>query len=145
MRADEQMNKLKSRVGTTMSADEAKKIAAATRIQAHYRGHVVRKAMRLYRIGGTISEVLYSPAAYGVDLTSRNAPKPRARINANVCVVKNTMWLFGGIVEIGDREVSSASGSSPRPIDALQCLLLKQWSAKINADSGMHRPHLCMA
>jgi hypothetical protein len=50
-------------------------------------------------------QVLYSPAAYGVDLSSQNAPKPRARINANMCVVKNTLWLFGGIVEIGDKEV----------------------------------------
>lgn len=50
-------------------------------------------------------QVLYSPAAYGVDLASQNAPKPRARINANLCVVKNTLWLFGGIVEIGDKEV----------------------------------------
>lgn len=88
-----------------MSDDEAKKVAAVTKIQAHYRGHVVRKAMRLYRIGGKISEVLYSPAAYGVDLSSQNAPKPRARINANICVVKNKLWLLGGIVEIGDREV----------------------------------------
>lgn len=102
------MSKLKARVGATMS-DEARKAAAATRIQAHYRGHVVRKAMRLYRIGGTISEVLYSPAAYGVDLSSKNAPKPRARINANMCVVKNKLWLFGGIVEIGDREVRATA------------------------------------
>eukprot|EP00892_Ulva_mutabilis_P009626 jgi/Ulvmu1/7035/UM033_0094.1 len=104
--AGEQMNQLKARVGTTMSDEEVKKVAAATRIQAHYRGHVVRKAMKLYRIGGQMSEVLYSPAAYGVDLSSQNAPKPRARINANICVVKNTLWLFGGIVEIGDREVT---------------------------------------
>lgn len=79
--------------------------AAAQRIQAHYRGHVVRTAFKLYKIGGTISEVLYSPAAYGVDLSSRNAPKPRARINAGMCVVRNHMFLFGGIVEIGDEEV----------------------------------------
>lgn len=52
-----------------------------------------------------VAQVLYSPAAYGVDLSSQNAPKPRARINANMCVVKNTLWLFGGIVEIGDKEV----------------------------------------
>lgn len=100
------MSKLKARVGTTVSDEDAKQIAAATRIQAHYRGHVVRQAMKLYRIGGKISEVLYSPAAYGVDLSSQNVPKPRARINANICVVKNKLWLFGGIVEIGDREVS---------------------------------------
>jgi hypothetical protein len=97
--------KLQARLGRVVTDEEAAKIAAATRIQAHYRGHVVRKAMKLYRIGGMISEVLYSPAAYGVDLSSQNSPKPRARINANMCVVKNTLWLFGGIVEIGDQEV----------------------------------------
>jgi hypothetical protein len=100
------MEDLIARVGKLMTDKEASKDAAATCIQAHYRGHVVRKAFKIYKIGGAMSEVLYSPAAYGVDLSSRNAPKPRARINANMCVVKNVLWLFGGIVEIGDKEVS---------------------------------------
>ena len=94
------------RVGTLATDDDAsKRAAAATRIQASYRGHVVRQAFKVYQTGGAISEVLYSPAAYGVDLSSKAAPKPRARINASACVVKNTLWLFGGCVEIGDREV----------------------------------------
>lgn len=93
-------------LGAVLTDDEARRQVAATRIQAHYRGHVVRQAYKLYRVGGAISEVLYSPAAYGIDLSSRAAPKPRARINANMAVVKNTLWLFGGIVEIGDREVT---------------------------------------
>lgn len=50
--------------------------------------------------------MLYSPAAYGVDLTTANLPKPRGRINAGVVVLKNTLWLFGGIVEIFDKEIT---------------------------------------
>ena len=101
------MEAMTQRLGTvTCNPQEAARTEAATRIQAHYRGHVVRKAFKVYRMGGTISEVLYSPAAYGVDLSSRNAPKPRARINASACVLRNTMYLFGGCVEIGDKEVT---------------------------------------
>jgi hypothetical protein len=103
------MERLTARLGKVMTDENVSKDAAATRIQAHYRGHIVRKAYKLYKIGGAISEVLYSPAAYGVDLSSRNAPKPRARINSNACVVKNTLWLFGGAVEISDKEVSAQS------------------------------------
>jgi len=76
---------------------------AAVRIQATFRGHRVRKAMKLYRVGGVVSELLYSPG------TGEEAPKatakPRGRINAAVCVVGNDMWLYGGIVEVGDVEV----------------------------------------
>ncbi|CAD7702273.1 unnamed protein product [Ostreobium quekettii] len=79
---------------------------AVVKIQSRYRGYVVRKAYKLYRIGGVVSEVLYSPAAYGVDLSSRNAPKPRARIGAGMAVLRNTLWLFGGVVEVGDRDVT---------------------------------------
>jgi hypothetical protein len=55
---------------------------AAVRIQAHFRGFVVRKAYKLYRIGGAVSEILYSPAAFGLDMSAASAPKPRARISA---------------------------------------------------------------
>lgn len=76
---------------------------AAVRIQATFRGHRVRKAMKLYRVGGVVSELLYSPG------TGEEAPKPtakpRGRINASVCVVGNDLWLYGGIVEVGDVEV----------------------------------------
>ena len=76
---------------------------AAVRIQATFRGHRVRKAMKLYRVGGGVSELLYSPG------TGEEAPKatakPRGRINASVCVIGNDMWLYGGIVEVGDVEV----------------------------------------
>jgi len=129
------------------------------RIQAHFRGFVVRKAYKLYRIGGAVSEILYSPAAFGLDMSAASAPKPRARISAQarrppppppqlgplrlaplrlgaaaataaaaaaaasvsraeanppicfyrrrqVAVVGNTLWLLGGTVELGDREIT---------------------------------------
>jgi Galactose oxidase, central domain/IQ calmodulin-binding motif len=102
----EAMSDITQRVGAlTTDGAAAARAAAATRIQATYRGHVVRQAFKVYKMGGAISEVLYSPAAYGVDLSSRGAPRPRARINASAAVVRNTLWLFGGCVEIGDKEV----------------------------------------
>jgi N-acetylneuraminic acid mutarotase len=79
---------------------------AIVKIQATFRGHIVRKAYTTYRLGGAISELLYSPAAYGLDLSIRNAPKPRGRINAQMAVVGNDVWLFGGIVEIGETEIT---------------------------------------
>lgn len=79
---------------------------AIVKIQATFRGHIVRKAYTTYRLGGQISELLYSPAAYGLDLSIRNAPKPRGRINAQMAVVGNDVWLFGGIVEIGETEIT---------------------------------------
>ncbi|GMH39779.1 hypothetical protein BSKO_07677 [Bryopsis sp. KO-2023] len=79
---------------------------AATLIQSRYRGYVVRKAYKLYKIGGVVSEVLYSPATYGVDLSSVNLPKPKGRINGGMVVLKNTLWLFGGMVEVLDKEIS---------------------------------------
>lgn len=44
----------------------------------------VRKAYKLYRLGGVVSEILYSPAAYGLDLSAKNMPRPKARIGAQV-------------------------------------------------------------
>eukprot|EP00192_Tetraselmis_astigmatica_P005231 CAMPEP_0117671142 /NCGR_PEP_ID=MMETSP0804-20121206/13165_1 /TAXON_ID=1074897 /ORGANISM="Tetraselmis astigmatica, Strain CCMP880" /LENGTH=530 /DNA_ID=CAMNT_0005479561 /DNA_START=26 /DNA_END=1618 /DNA_ORIENTATION=+ len=79
---------------------------AAVKIQSHYRGFAVRKAYKVYRLGGKVSEILYSPAQYGVAPDSGKHPKPRERINAAAAVTGNTMWLFGGIVEIGDKEIT---------------------------------------
>lgn len=78
---------------------------AATRIQAHYRGYRTRKAFETYRLGGPVSELLYSPAAYGIDLSSRDMMRPRARSGAMVTLIKNTMWMFGGMVEISHTDV----------------------------------------
>jgi hypothetical protein len=36
---------------------------AAIKIQAHYRGYAVRKAYKLYKVGGQVSELLYSPGS----------------------------------------------------------------------------------
>lgn len=66
----------------------------------------VRKAYRLYRLGGVVSEILYSPAAFGLDMSAKNMPRPKARLGAQVCVVGNTLWLFGGTIEIGDKEIT---------------------------------------
>ncbi|PNW78421.1 hypothetical protein CHLRE_09g398200v5 [Chlamydomonas reinhardtii] len=79
---------------------------AAVKIQASYRGYKVRKAYIAYRIGGVVSELLYSPATFGLDLSSLNMPKPRARIGALMAVVANTLWLLGGTVEIGSKEIT---------------------------------------
>jgi hypothetical protein len=38
----------------------------------------------LPQVGGVVSELLYSPAAYGLDMSIRNMPKPRARISPQV-------------------------------------------------------------
>lgn len=46
----------------------------------------VRKAYKLYRLGGVVSEILYSPAAYGLDMSAKNMPRPKARLGAQVCV-----------------------------------------------------------
>lgn len=34
------------------------------------------QAYQTYKLGGKISELLYSPAAYGIDLSSKDMPKP---------------------------------------------------------------------
>ena len=44
---------------------------------SRYRGYVVRKAYKVYKLGGSVSELLYSPATYGFDLSVLNAPKPQ--------------------------------------------------------------------
>lgn len=65
--AEEDVKKLHERVGKVVDASHSDaeltpadaRARAATRIQAHYRGHVVRRAMKSYRIGGQLSEVLH--------------------------------------------------------------------------------------
>ncbi|KAL0055849.1 hypothetical protein WJX82_005035 [Trebouxia sp. C0006] len=79
---------------------------AAARIQSRFRGYTVRKAYKAYKLGGKVSELLYSPALYGIDLSAQNMPKPRARCSPMVAVVGNTLWLFGGTVEIALDDIS---------------------------------------
>jgi hypothetical protein len=47
-----------------------------------------------------MSELLYSPATFGIDFSARNAPKPTARANPVMTAAANKLWLFGGIVEV---------------------------------------------
>ena len=77
---------------------------AAIKIQAHYRGYAVRKAYKLYKVGGQVSELLYSPGSG--EAAPRHAPRPRGRMNAAVAVKGNILYLYGGSVEIGDTEVT---------------------------------------
>lgn len=57
-------------------------------------------------MGGKLSELLYSPALFGIDLSAQNMPKPRARSSPMTAVVGNTLWLYGGTVEIALDDVS---------------------------------------
>lgn len=77
---------------------------AAIKIQAHFRGYQVRKAYKLYKVGGVVSELLYSPGSG--EAPPKSLPKPRGRINAAIAIKANSMYLFGGVVELGDVEVS---------------------------------------
>lgn len=77
---------------------------AATRIQAAFRGYAVRKVIKVYKIGGVVSEMLYAPAL-GFP-PPRAGPSPFGRINTSMTVAGNVLWLYGGMVEIGDREVA---------------------------------------
>ena len=36
------------------------------------------QAYKTYRLGGKMSELLYSPATYGIDLSHKDTPRPRA-------------------------------------------------------------------
>lgn len=95
---------LKATLSKLASSKDSSLLRAAVKIQAAFRGHAVRKAYHTYRMGGQISELLYSPAAYGIDL-SDSGPKPRARSAPMVTVLKNKMWVWGGIVEISHNDV----------------------------------------
>lgn len=96
---------------------------AATRIQSNFRGYRVRKAFQTYKLGGPVSELLYSPATYGLDLAA-DVIKPRARSAPMMCVLRNTLWLWGGNVEIESTDIN---------LDDLFCLDLNKmdgWQCK---------------
>jgi hypothetical protein len=40
---------------------------------------ILPQAYTTYKLGGQISELLYSPATYGIDLSAKDMIKPRAR------------------------------------------------------------------
>ena len=77
---------------------------AAIKIQAHYRGYAVRKAFKLYKVGGQVSELLYSPGSG--EAAPKTAPRPRGRMNAATAIRGNALYLYGGAVEMGDAEVA---------------------------------------
>jgi hypothetical protein len=77
---------------------------AAIKIQAHYRGYQVRKAFKLYKVGGQVSELLYSPGSG--EAAPKTAPRPRGRMNASIATRGNLLYLYGGAVEMGDAEVA---------------------------------------
>lgn len=58
------------------------------------------KAYKTYKLGGKMSELLYSPATFGVNFSSKTMLKPRARQAPMMAVVKNSLWMMGGIVEV---------------------------------------------
>ncbi|KAK9802848.1 hypothetical protein WJX73_007641 [Symbiochloris irregularis] len=79
---------------------------AAVQIQAMFRGYTVRKAYKTYKLGGKLSELLYSPAAaHGVDLTAASV-KPRARANPMLTVCHHTLYLYGGVVEVAHTDIT---------------------------------------
>ena len=77
---------------------------AAIKIQAHYRGYQVRKAFKLYKVGGQVSELLYSPGSG--EAAPKTAQRPRGRMNASIATRGNLLYLYGGAVEMGDAEVA---------------------------------------
>lgn len=87
---------------TDASAYQAALHRAALRIQSRYRGYRVRKAFNIFKLGGGgVTDMRYSPALYGVDLSNNAAaPRPRARSNSQMCISGDTLWLLGGTVEL---------------------------------------------
>ena len=90
----------------TLTAAEQALHRAATRIQANWRGFAVRKVLHVYRIGGAVSEMTYAPA---LGFPPPSVATPFGRIGASLCYDprNDVVWLFGGLVELGDEaEVS---------------------------------------
>ena len=67
------------------------------------RPHSPAQAYTTYKLGGQVSELLYSPATFGLDLSAKDMIKPRARAAPMLAVLRNTLWMFGGTVEVGGR------------------------------------------
>ena len=79
---------------------------AAVRIQAHYRGFSVRKAYKTFRLGGKVTELLYSPAVCRYQ-GLKNVQLPHPRINAGLALTgSSTLWLLGGMFENRDAEIT---------------------------------------
>ena len=67
----------------------------------------MRKAYKLYKVGGVVSELLYSPGSG--EAAPKTLPKPRGRINAAISIKANSMYLLTAVgvgPNFGDVEVS---------------------------------------
>jgi len=52
------------------------------------------QAYQTYKLGGKISELLYSPAAFGIDLSSKDMPKPSEPSTAEIATaLTDTAYL----------------------------------------------------
>lgn len=50
--------------------------------------------------------MIYSPATFGLDTsTTGDEIRPRGRILPGMVIIKNTLYLFGGTVEVFDKEI----------------------------------------
>jgi hypothetical protein len=102
---------------------------------------VVRKAYTLYRIGGVVSEILYSPAAYGLDLSVLNQPKPKARISALVraAMMLAVKWLSGNVRAVSPRPKARISALvravGPAPTSRSHLLLSSRVLRRCRADA----------
>ena len=103
------------------------------------------KAYTTYKLGGKMSELLYSPATYGVDFSSKSMLKPRARQSPMMAVCKNTLWLMGGIVEVRTgcctvymafQGLNVASRSAETSVDNI--FLDDIWSLGLNSLDGFY-------
>ena len=107
--------------------DGDSKHAAAAKIQSHFRGYAVRKAFKLYKVGGRVNELLYSPAIVRQDPGSKRIVHPNPRIKANVAIVEHVLWLYGGSFEAQDKEVT---------LDDVWCLNLNKLDGWTCVDPG---------
>ena len=68
------------------------------------------QAFKTYKLGGKLSELLYSPAAvHGMDLKAASL-RPRARANPMLAVCQTTLYLYGGVVEVSQQPLLLPSG-----------------------------------
>ena len=102
----------------------SKEEQAATKIQAHFRGFSVRKAFKVYKVGGKISELLYSPAVIRSD---GKVIHPCPRNKGSLVVIQNVLYLYGGTFEERDREVT---------LDDLWCINLNKLDGWTSLQKG---------
>ena len=103
----------------------SKEEQAATKIQAHFRGFSVRKAFKVYKVGGKISELLYSPAVIRSD---GKVIHPCPRNKGSLVVIQNVLYLYGGTFEERDREVT---------LDDLWCINLNKLDGWTSLQKGI--------